>query len=154
NTGTAALNITGVSIVGANPSDFSVITAANSCGSTVAAGSSCLIWVQFVPQSASSFTATLQVADNATGSPQTATLSGTGTVPPARRGSLTPASVAFGSMTEGTTSAPTSLTLSNTGNAALTIGSVSIVGANPADFAVSTNTCGATLAAGSSCTIS
>jgi hypothetical protein len=155
NTGNATLNITGVSIVGANPSDFAVITAAGSCGSTLVAGSSCLIWVEFIPQSASSFTATLQVADNAAGSPQTATLSGTGTAVPAPVAGLTPATVPFGSLTAGTTSAPMSLMLSNTGNATLNITGIAIAGANPADFAVATgaNACGTTLAAGANCSI-
>jgi hypothetical protein len=152
NTGNATLNISGITIAGANPSDFALSTGANACGSTLAASANCSIYVTFTPASAASFSATLQVADDATGSPQTATLTGTGTTAQAPVASLTPATVSFGSVTAGTTSAPASLALSNTGNASLNVGSISIVGANPADFAVS-NTCGATLAASSSCTI-
>jgi hypothetical protein len=152
NTGNAALNITGVTIGGANPSDFSQT---NTCGSSLAAGSSCTISVIFTPASASSFTATLQVADNATGSPQTATLTGTGTAAPAPVASLTPASIPFGSLTAGTTSAAMSATLSNTGNATLNITGITISGASPTDFAVATgaNACGSTLAAGANCSI-
>ena len=155
NTGNATLNITGITIAGANPSDFAIATGANACGATLAASATCSIYVTFTPASASSFTATLQVANNATGSPQASTLTGTGTVPPAPVASLTPATVPFGSLTTGATSAPMSLMLSNTGNAVLNIGSISIAGANPADFSIATgaNACGTSLAAGASCSI-
>ncbi len=79
NTGTATLNNIVPTITGANPSDFALSTGTNACGATLAAGSSCMIYVTFTPASASSFTATLSVADSASGSPQTSTLTGTGT---------------------------------------------------------------------------
>jgi hypothetical protein len=44
----------------------------------VAAGKNCNIIVTFKPVSAGSLTATLSIADNVTGSPQTVTLTGTG----------------------------------------------------------------------------
>jgi hypothetical protein len=75
NTGTAALNITGISITGA-----SAFVQTNTCGTSLAAGANCLISVTFTPTSATGFTATLSIADNATGSPQTVALTGTGTV--------------------------------------------------------------------------
>jgi hypothetical protein len=82
NSGNATLNITGITITGTNPADFAVSTGTNACGTTLAADSSCLIYVTFTPASAATFSATLSVADNAAGSPQTASLSGTGTAPP------------------------------------------------------------------------
>lgn len=45
-------------------------------------------------------------------------------------------------------------TLSNTGSGPLTINSIGITGTNAGDFAISSNICGATLAAGSTCAIS
>jgi hypothetical protein len=78
NTGNAALTGIAPAITGANPSDFALTTGANACGATLAAGSSCSIYVTFTPASATSYAATLSVADNATGSPQTTALSGTG----------------------------------------------------------------------------
>jgi hypothetical protein len=75
------LNNIAASITGANPSDFALTTGANACGATLAAGSSCSIYVTFKPASAASFSAMLSVADSASGSPQTASLTGTG-VPP------------------------------------------------------------------------
>ena len=82
NTGNATLTITSITIAGTNPTDFAVTTGANACGSSLAAGSSCSIYVTFTPASATSFAATLTVADNASGSPQTTTLTGTGTAAP------------------------------------------------------------------------
>ncbi len=149
NTGSAALTISGISIAGTNPTDFAET---NTCGSSLAASSSCSISVTFTPASAASFSATLSVADNATGSPHTVTLSGTGTAAPAPGVSLTPASLTFSAQT-GTTSAAQTVTLANSGNAALTISGISIAGTNPTDFA-ETNTCGSSLAANTSCAIS
>ncbi len=79
NTGNAALAITGITITGTNASSFAET---NTCGASVAAGSSCTISVTFAPASAATLTATVSVADNASGSPQTLALSGTGTAPP------------------------------------------------------------------------
>jgi len=150
NTGNAALTISGITIGGANPTDFAET---NTCGTSLAAGAMCTISVTFTPSLAASFAATVSVADNATGSPQTATLTGSGTVPPAPVATLSPTTVSFGNVVQGVTSSAQTLTLSNTGNATLTISGVTIGGANPTDFA-DTTTCGETLAAGSSCTIS
>jgi len=83
-------------------------------------------------------------------------LAGISPPPPAPAVSLTPASLTFASQPLGTTSAAQSTTLKNTGNAALTISSISLTGANAANFA-RTTTCPvspSTLAAGASCTIS
>ncbi|MGD0631821.1 MAG: choice-of-anchor D domain-containing protein [Terracidiphilus sp.] len=151
NIGTASLNSIVPTITGTNPSDFAISTGTNACGSTLAAGSSCSIYVAFTPASAASFTATLSVADSASGSPQTATLTGTGTAPVASLSSP----LAFPNTLSGTTSSALAATLSNTGTAALNNIVASIAGTNPGDFALTTgaNACGATLTAGSSCSI-
>jgi phosphodiesterase/alkaline phosphatase D-like protein len=66
--------------------------------------------------------------------------------------SLNPASVNFGTQNNGTTSAPVPVTVTNAGNVALTIGSVTITGPQAGDFA-QTNTCGSPVAPATSCTI-
>jgi hypothetical protein len=66
--------------------------------------------------------------------------------------SITPATLAFTS-TVGIVSAAQTAQLSNTGNAALTITGISLTGTGNAAFA-QTNTCGTSLAAGATCTIS
>jgi len=149
NTGDAPLGISSIAIAGSDPTEFAET---NTCGSSLAAGASCTVSVTFTPTSAASFAATLSIADNATGSPQTVALSGTGTAPAAPGVSLSPVTLTF-SAVAGTTSAAQSTTLMNTGNATLSITGISIAGTNSSDFS-ETNTCGEMLAAGVSCTIS
>jgi uncharacterized repeat protein (TIGR03803 family) len=79
NTGNASLSISAIAITGTNSADFAITTGTNACGATLAAGATCSIYVTFTPASATSFAATLSVADNASGSPQTTSLAGTGT---------------------------------------------------------------------------
>ena len=66
--------------------------------------------------------------------------------------SLNPNSVDFGTQLNGSTSAPTPVTVTNAGNVTLTISGVSIAGPQAADFA-QTNTCGAPVAPGANCTV-
>jgi streptogramin lyase len=150
NSGTAPLSITAIAVTGTNAANF---VESDNCVSTspLAANATCTIAVKFAPTTPGNDTASVSVTDNATGSPQGVTLSGTGTAPPAPIASLTPASLSF-STTNGTSSASQAATLSNTGNAALTISSITIGGANPSDFS-ETNNCGTSLAAGSICSI-
>ena len=72
NRGNVGLNISSLTASG----DF---TQTNNCGSSVAAGASCTINVTFAPATVGSETAQLTVTDNAFDSPQTVSLSGTGT---------------------------------------------------------------------------
>jgi hypothetical protein len=50
----------------------------NTCGSSLAAGASCNISVTFTPHNLQLYTGTLTITDNASGSPQKVTLTGTG----------------------------------------------------------------------------
>jgi len=56
----------------------------NTGGTSLAAGGNCSIGVTFAPTTTGSRAATLSISDNAIGSPQSVTLTGTG-VPPARQ---------------------------------------------------------------------
>lgn len=82
NTGDATLSISGITIVGTNANQFSRTT---TCGAALAANATCTITVTFAPTTGGNKAATLSIADNAVGSPQSVTLSGTG-VPPATVG--------------------------------------------------------------------
>ena len=141
NIGNQTLTLTSITI----SSNFSQT---NNCGSSVAAGSSCTITVTFKPTMPNTITGSLIVTDNAAGSPQTASLSGTGTYV-----ILTPASLNFGTVTVGKKSSPQTATFTNTAKFALTIKSLTITGTNSTDF-TQTNTCGTSVAPGASCTIS
>jgi hypothetical protein len=147
NTGAASMTISSISISGTNSSNFARTT---TCGTTLAAGASCNISVTFTPSATGVRNATLSVSDNAAGSPHTVSLSGTGVAPIA---TLSPTSVAFGIQGINTTSNASTVTLTNTGTASMTISSTSVTGTNAADF-TRTTTCGATLAVGDNCTFS
>ncbi|MGA3107731.1 MAG: choice-of-anchor tandem repeat GloVer-containing protein [Terriglobales bacterium] len=146
--------------MGAGLLSISGITASSSfgesdnCGTSLPAGKSCVINVVFAPIAAGVITGTLSVSDNAPNNPQTVSLNGTGTAPEA---SVSPASIAFNSQIVGQTSGAQPITVSNTGNAALTISSVAISGANAADFAVASSgtTCvvNGTVTPGSGCIV-
>ena len=76
NTGSASLNISGISIAGTNGGDFAEM---NDCGTVLSAGASCNVAVTFTPTATGARNATLSISDNAPGSPQTISLTGTGT---------------------------------------------------------------------------
>ena len=78
NAGAAALSITSVTLNGTNAVSFSIRS--NGCVSSLAAGSSCTISVNFAPSETGTQTATLSVVDAA--GTQTSSLSGTGVAPP------------------------------------------------------------------------
>jgi hypothetical protein len=142
----STVTISSIQVTGANSGDFGQ---SSNCGSSVAANGSCAINVTFAPTAPGSRTATLSVNDSASGSPQTVSLTGTGT---AALAGLSPGSFAFASQPAATSSSAQTFTLSNTGNASLDIAGIGFTGANASDF-IQTTTCGATLAANSSCTI-
>jgi len=142
-----ALSITSITITGANAADFSLQP--STCGSSVPAGGSCQIPVTFAPLADGSLSASISVADNGGGSPQTVSLAGTGSGSAAIV-TVSPTSLNFGSVNVGSTSTAQTVTLSNIGNANLTITSIAPGTSNYGE----TNTCGSSLAAGSTCTIS
>ena len=77
NPGSAALNVSSVTVTGSNPAEFHLN--AGTCGATVAPGATCNLSVSLPPSAPGARNANLAVADNAPGSPQTVALTGTGT---------------------------------------------------------------------------
>lgn len=136
-----ALNISNIGFTGTNSTDFAQT---NTCGTTLAAGASCTIDVTFTPQALGSRSAALAVTDDASNSPQTSSLSGTGIVPV----TLSSTSLNFGNVVIGTSRTASAVILTNNQSVSLT--KISIV-ANP-PFSQQ-NTCGTSIAAGSTCSI-
>ncbi|MEK7755423.1 MAG: SBBP repeat-containing protein, partial [Acidobacteriota bacterium] len=67
---------------------------------------------------------------------------------------LVPPSLSFGNHSVGTTSAPQTVTLTNSGTAPLIISTVTLTGSHPGDFNKTADTCaGATVAPGNTCTM-
>lgn len=75
NTGGATLNISSIVLGGTNPLDYALTT---SCGATLTAGANCAIHVSFTPTTTGSRPAQVTVTDDASGSPQAVSLTGTG----------------------------------------------------------------------------
>jgi len=142
NPGIVALSLTSIVFSGTNAGDYAQ---SNTCGSSVAAGGTCTISVTFTPTAGGTRTATLAITDNALNSPQAVGVTGTGTGPAV---GLSPSSLTFSLRLVGSTSDPQAVTLTNTGNAPLSISSIVASG----DFS-RTNTCGSSVGTGSSCTI-
>lgn len=146
NIGSATLTVSSITAGG----DYTISSTSPSggiCGGAMASGATCTITVQFGPSATGSRTATLTITSDASNSPTTSSLSGTGIFPAV---SLSPSSISFGSVTTSTTSAAIPVTLTNSGTDTLNISSISITGTDAAMFAQSNN-CGSTLGAGLSC---
>ena len=141
NNGTTALTISTINASGA-------FSQTNNCtAAPLQPTTNCVINVTFTPTAPGSSIGALTIADSAEGSPQVVLLTGTGVSAPVV--TLSPTSLDFSSQALGSTSAPQTVTMSNTGTGVLTITSIATSG----DFA-QLNTCGTSLAAGASCTIS
>ncbi len=147
NTATTAITINSVAILGTNRTNF---TQNNSCFGPLAGGASCTITVIFMAMApgGTAETATLTIYDTASNSPQMVPLSGTSLEPL----TLSPTSLPFGSETVGVKSAAKPVTVTNHLSTAISI-KVAIGGTNPGDFA-QTNTCGSSVAALGSCSVS
>lgn len=152
NTGKTALSLSGtgqgIAISGANATSFSQT---NTCGTSVAAGASCVVSVTFAPAATGALSAQVSVADNGWQSPQTASLTGTGT-PGLPTVTLSAGALGFGATAIGSTNTAPAFALTNTGHGPLALGGISITGANATSFS-QTNTCGASVAVGVSCNI-
>jgi hypothetical protein len=143
NTGNSTLNITGISIEGTDSADFNQT---NHCGASLAAGGSCTVNVTFTPTIDGSRIASLSISGTEPGSPLSVELAGTAIGPSAN---LSPTTLTFASQIVGTTSTAQTATLTNSGNAPLSITGISASG----EFA-QINTCRTSLAIGSNCQIS
>jgi CSLREA domain-containing protein len=139
-TGAGTLSIGTLGISG----DFAFST--NNCnGKTLAPAGTCAFRVTFAPISTGPKTGTVSIPSNAPSSPDSVSLTGTGTSPAV---GLSLTTLRFNAQFIGTTSATKTVTLTNTGTGNLEIGILRITG----DFTLRSNTCtGAILAAASAC---
>ncbi len=117
----------------------------NSCGKELHAGTSCTVTVTFKPTESGKSVGSVSIMDSDPTRAQSVFLIGWGGV-----ASLLPSALVFEPQAMGTTSPPQTVTLKNYGSTPLTISSINVNG----NFAVPAKTCGETLQAGQSCTIS
>jgi hypothetical protein len=137
NSGTAAAPVATISTSG----DF---TQTNTCGSSIAAGTSCTVNVVFTPSTTGTRNGNLTAT--VSGVTNTVPLSGTG-VAPGPILNANPGSLNFGGTVVGNSSATQTVTVSNSGTTSAAVSGVSATG----DFS-QTNNC-TTLAVGASCTV-
>lgn len=139
NTGTSALAIS-------NPVTTGDFATTGNCA-TIPAGTNCTLTVTFTPSATGNRTGTVTLSENAGGNTGTQTIqvSGWGTQPGA---TLSTGSETFPGTLLGSTSPALTATLTNSGSSVLSGIAISVVG----DFS-ETTTCGASLDAGATCTI-
>ncbi|HKI12262.1 MAG TPA: choice-of-anchor D domain-containing protein [Candidatus Acidoferrum sp.] len=151
NIGDVTMSLSSLAIAGDATHSFSET---NNCPNTLVPQASCQATLSFTPAVTGVLQATLQITDNAPGSPQSVSISGVGTSSTTQpQVSLSSSNLGFGSQTQGTSSTPQVITLNNTGNAPLHVSAVTLTGSYPKDW-TQTNTCAVPLAAQGTCTIS
>jgi mono/diheme cytochrome c family protein len=154
NTGNAALNIGTIAIGGAAAGDFLLAGGTCANGAAIAAGASCTVQASFKPTAAGARAASLTITHNAAGGSSSVALSGTGNSTPQATIALSAASVNFGTLLTGSPSTISTVTVSNSGQAALTFSSIALGGANAGIITLGGSCAVATpVAAGASCTV-
>ena len=138
NTGDEPLTITSLAVSG----DFGQT---NDCSATLAVSATCTVNVTFTPILRGTRNGAITLGDNAPGNPHRVTLQGTGIGPAV---ALTATSLTFPDQLARTSSSAQSVTLTNPGEIALNISSITVSG----DYA-QTNDCGTSVPAGQGCTI-
>jgi hypothetical protein len=147
NEGSSPVTVSGVTITPGSNANAATYKAVNHCTAALKSGKSCTIDVTFLANATGTLTATLNITDNALGSPQQVALTGNGIDPVAQ---FSPTKLAFGTEAVGSsTTLPVQLT--NSGLTPLIISNIGVTGTG--DF-TEVNNCPAILSAGMSCTIS
>ncbi len=142
NSGTSPLLVTSAAI-GAEFTETDTCT-----GVSIAPAGTCAVSVRFLPQAPGARIGLLTLYANVAGGQAVANLSGTATAPAAVV--ITPPSLNFGQTSVGATSAAQNLTISNHGGMSSALTSLTASG----DFAVTSSSCGSSLAPQSGCTVS
>jgi len=141
NTGTASTTISIAPATG----DFAQT---NGCGSSLGAGASCTITVTFTPTTTGPLTGSIAISDQATGSPQNVSLTGTGVA----QVTLSPTTLAFGNEAVGGTSMAKIVTLTN--NLPTSLPFTFSASSNYSAVAGGATPCGSSLASKAHCTMS
>jgi hypothetical protein len=145
---TVPLHISGASITGTNSSDFAVSSSCPTAPTPLAANTGCSLALTFTPIGSGTRTATLNIADDAVGSPQTVALTGSGNAPV----TIVPVSITNYTAPVGTTSAYQTITITNSSTAPLHLSNFQLNG----EFVQTSTTCAmspAALAVGANCNL-
>lgn len=137
NNGNATLNLSNIAVTG----DYAQT---NNCPAALGVGSVCTFQITFTPTAGGARTGALTLTDNAPDSPESVSLTGSGYVTTA---TISPATLSFGNESVGSTTSAQTVTVTNTGENAMSVSVVSASG----DFAA-TNQC-SSIPTSQSCTI-
>ena len=152
NSGITTLNVGGITIIGTDAARYTPFT--DTCSNhAIAPNGSCTLQVTFSPDSATTFNnASLDIPSDATSSPDSVPLTGTGVVGPIA--TTNPTSLDFGTLPPSQGSIPYQVELRNTGNTPLTLSADASL-TNNAEFQILTNTCvnGLVLNPGNHCVV-
>lgn len=153
NSGTGPFTINGIAVSGGP--DFSV--AAGTCNAvTLTPGQSCIATASFAPSGAGSRSGSVTFTTNASTSPHVIALSGSGTSAPAPAFSAAPWSLDYGYVATDSSNGETKgVTITNPGNATLSITGVSLTGSDAAHYSIASSGCtGVALAPAATCAVS
>ena len=124
NTGTVNLTINSITA----SADFGVT---DDCGATLAPDDSCTLSATFTPPAVGEYTGTILVDDDASDSPQSISLTGSGVSASGPQASFSTTSIDFGQQAVNQRSEPQVITLTNSGDENLIVDSVDFGGDNP-----------------------
>jgi hypothetical protein len=148
NTGQFTSGIATATLGGTNPGDFAI--AASTCTVALAPGAACTVTVTARPMAVGARTANLALTANPGGT-LTAALSVQGVNPP--RLDVSPTMHDFGAVPAGTTSAPRTFTITNSGGTTTGPPVAMITGTGQSAFTVVSSTCTGPLAPGATCSL-
>jgi hypothetical protein len=152
--GAGPLFIEAVKVIGTNAGDFTI--SGQTCqGTSLHRDTTCAVTVEFAPGAEGDRKGQLEITVRG-GRKFTVDLTGSGTLQPVPRGaefSANPSPLDFGARTLLSNGPESTVTITNTGESPLAITSVTPIGANPADYTISSNGCLAAVAPGGLCRV-
>ena len=147
NNGQADLKISKVSASGTNAAD--IVLGGTCAGATVVPAATCTVTVALKPSALGPRAASVEIASNAPGGTASLSVGGVGIAIASPELTLSQPAIGFGQVSMGTSSVPRTVTVSNTGSAALQIASIV---SSSTEFKA-THDCAASLAPGVGCTL-
>ena len=150
NNSTAPVPLTSIMPTGLNPGAFHATT----CPATLAAGGSCIIYVEFTPPAAANYIASLTATYNGGATSLSAGLSGSGIVTGDATISLSPpVFLTFGDTGVDASSLPLPVIVTNTGTVPVFFAGTPVTIVGSSQFRIFANACTGTLAVGAQCEI-
>ncbi|MBW4522157.1 MAG: choice-of-anchor D domain-containing protein [Scytolyngbya sp. HA4215-MV1] len=140
NNGSTPIMFNEITLAGANASSFAILPGGCAKGTSLKAGESCEIQVNFTPQKAQTYQAELLIAHSATGEPQRIPLKGLGTTSAEASIDVSAVNVQFGDVPLNSRGGLRQIIIGSNGVVPLQIRSIQL-STNQPEFAIERNTC-------------